>query len=193
MTWDKWHQSHEGAKYPAEDLVRWVEKNWGETDEARFLEIGCGCGSNLMYITDEGFDICGVETSQKALKKARKLPINGSVSHQNAQALTFENCYFDAIIDNECVYSNNFDDSRKIYLECLRVLKPGGKMFVRSFAPGTWEGAMVPGTYFRFSAEWEMRLLLTGLEIEHMEILSRTVNNMKDQINEWIIWAKKPE
>lgn len=189
--WDSWHQSHEGAKYPAEDLVRWVASL---EPRSTVLEVGCGNGSNLVFLMAEGHKTFGIDTSEAAVRKAKArtgLQFNHALP-RDARDMVFDASTFDAVIDNECLYTLSFEDARKAYLECLRVLKPGGKMFIRHFAPGTWEGAMVKDTSYRFSPEWEMRLLLNGFEIDQFEMISRTVNGMQERINEWIVWARKP-
>lgn len=51
--------------------------------------------------------------------------------------LTYDNDYFDAIIDNVCIYANTIENIRSMYTECYRVLKPSGKLITVAFSTET--------------------------------------------------------
>jgi 2-polyprenyl-3-methyl-5-hydroxy-6-metoxy-1,4-benzoquinol methylase len=36
----------------------------------RALDIGCGTGTNVLYLAEKGFDVCGVDISKVAIRKA---------------------------------------------------------------------------------------------------------------------------
>lgn len=57
---------------PREELVALVES--GRLDASvlpRAIDLGCGTGSNAIFLAEHGFDVTGVDFSKVALKKAR--------------------------------------------------------------------------------------------------------------------------
>jgi len=78
MAWDPvWEQvftSQAWGRYPGEDLIRFVARNfYAAPDRAavRFLEVGCGTGTNLWFLAREGFAAHGIEGSATAAGIAR--------------------------------------------------------------------------------------------------------------------------
>ena len=54
---------------PDEHLVAAVRA--GHVAPARALEIGCGTGTNALWLAAQGFDVLGVDVSPLAIEKAR--------------------------------------------------------------------------------------------------------------------------
>jgi len=156
MSWDPvWEQvftSQPWGRYPGEDIIRFVARNYyAAPDRAavRFLEVGCGTGTNLWFLAREGFSASGIEGSQAAAGIARQrlddecpgwnaAPRRGEVVVGDMTKLAWPDESFDALIDSEAVYCNDFDESCRIYREMHRLARPGGKLFVRTFAQNTW-------------------------------------------------------
>ena len=147
------------GRYPGEDLIRFVARNYyGAPDRAavRCLEVGFGTGTNLWFLAREGFSACGIEGSKSAEAIARARldsecpgwnvsPRTGELRVGDMLRLPWPDASFDALIDSEAVYCNDFDESRAIYREMHRVTRPGGKLFVRTFATDTWGDGIGPG------------------------------------------------
>ena len=71
--WDDLFQNEEWGRYPPEELVRFVARNFfaaPQRSAVRFLEIGCGPGANLMFLAREGFTVDGLDGSSVALGRA---------------------------------------------------------------------------------------------------------------------------
>ena len=50
--WDKLFSNNEWGKYPGEELIRFIARNYyGVSDRSKvnILEVGCGVGANLWY------------------------------------------------------------------------------------------------------------------------------------------------
>jgi SAM-dependent methyltransferase len=123
--------------------------------------------------------------------------------------LDFENGVFDAVIDNEAICCNSFNDSVKIYAELARVCKPGGKLFSRAFAKGCWgdgtgqpvghnawivaEGPLLNKGFNRFTELSEIPELIKGFEIKETELLTRTMEGRKHEVKEWLIVGEKQQ
>lgn len=139
--WEQVHSGREWGKYPAESLIRFIALNFYAKDrfKIRILEVGFGQGANLWYIAREGFQAYGIEGSESAVNKAkqRMKDENLTASLYPGDIVNlgiFEDNYFDAVIDVECIYCNSMINSRKIFSEIKRVLKPGGLFYSRTFS-----------------------------------------------------------
>lgn len=216
--WETVFQNKDWGKYPSEDLIRFVAKNFYQVADRRkikILEIGCGPGANLWYLAREGFRFVGVDGSETAIAKASKrLDEECSGWHKHSDlyvgdvgSLPEADDSLDAVIDNECVYCNDFEKSKSIYGEAHRVLKKRGVLFVRTFSAGSWgdgtglaaghnswycaEGPLKDKGLARFTELDEIPELLHGFDILGIELISRSASDRKNIIKEWVITARK--
>jgi SAM-dependent methyltransferase len=221
VAWDPvWEQifgSQAWGKYPGEDLIRFVARNFysaADRSTVRILEVGSGTGANLWFIAREGFSPHGIEGSSTAASVAGKrldtecpgwnrAPRMGTLTTGDMLRLPWPDAAFDAVIDSEAVYCNDFEESSCIYREMHRVTRPGGKLFVRTFATGTWgdgSGAHVgPRRYIadvgplagkgpsRFTTLDEIPALLGPWQVQDIELVTRSMNARQHTISEWII------
>jgi len=216
QTWEYIFKTQDWGKYPSEDLIRFVARNFYESPsrkEINILEVGCGTGANLWFIAREGFSVYGIDGSETAIEKA-KARLNDEVKGWNGElivgdiiSLPYENSIFDAVIDNEAIYANSYENSVKIYNEIHRVLKQNGKIFSKAFASGCWgdgtgqhvgpntwipnEGPMNNKGLSRFASKEDMEELLNKFQIVELERLERTYNNLNEKVIEWIVTGEK--
>jgi ubiquinone/menaquinone biosynthesis C-methylase UbiE len=141
--WDKIFSNNEWGKYPGEELIRFIARNYygvPNRSEVNILEVGCGVGANLWYLAREGFNTFGLDGSQTALNKAIALMKNNrlmaDIKQGDAMKLPYPDSFFDSVIDIECIYANSLDDTSIILSEIHRVLKPRGMIFSKTFATG---------------------------------------------------------
>src|ERR1700742_4757713 len=119
--WDQVFYSGRWGMYTSEELVRFVARNFYSTPDrskVKILEVGCGPGGNLWYLAREGFATFGIDGSSVAIDHAR-LRLDEAVPGWSRKGKLFvgdvsriplEDDSIDAVIDNECVYSNRLDD-----------------------------------------------------------------------------------
>lgn len=111
--WEKIFKAQEWGKYPSENLIQFVARNFYKKNraEVKLLEVGCGTGANIWYMSREGFNVSGIDGSDTAIKIAQERMKNENLNARlivgDIISLPFDNMEFDAIIDNECLYSNN--------------------------------------------------------------------------------------
>ena len=225
MAWDPvWEQvfrSQAWGRYPGEDLIRFLARNFysvPQRAQVRILEVGCGTGTNLWFGAREGFSMSGIEGSGTAAQMARErldsecpgwdaLPRVGKLVVGDMKVLPWADSSFDALIDSEAVYCNDYEDSRLIYREMYRVARPGAKLFVRTFASGSWgDGEGLPlgaGCYVaqsgplagkgpsRFTAEGDLVDLLAPWQIKEVNLITRSLDARRHEIREWIVEAEK--
>ena len=225
MAWDPvWEQiytSQAWGRYPGEDVIRFVARNFYATPDrasVRFLEVGFGTGTNLWFLAREGFSANGIEGSKAAEAIARERldnecpgwrssPRNGELVVGDMMKLHWPDATFDALIDSEAVYCNDFEESCRIYREMHRVTKPGGKLFVRTFATGCWgdgigtavgtrryisdAGPMTGKGPSRFTAEDELAELLVPWKINEINLITRSLDAQRQVVREWVVEAEK--
>jgi ubiquinone/menaquinone biosynthesis C-methylase UbiE len=143
-TWEQIHEANEWGRYPSEEVVRFVARNYYKADRKsiKILDLGCGAGANTWYLAKEGFDVYAVDGSNSAITKTNNLLKSMNLSANlfvcDVAHLPFSEEYFDVIIDCACIYSNTIFGIKEIIQECYRVLKYHGKIFsTGNFSPDT--------------------------------------------------------
>jgi len=217
--WEKIHFKKEWGKYPNEELVRFVGRNFlkfqkRKRKNIKFLEVGCGQGANLWFLAKEGFDVYGVDISTSAITKAKKYlktyNVQPSLKVADVKKLPFKNDFFNAVIDCATIQHLSFRDHNKAYSEILRVLKPNGYFWSFHIAEGNWgygtgniidyktfdnlsEGPLtdVGLTCLPLDKDLKKILIENKFKIQSIEKNIRTYENQKKEIIHWIIITKK--
>jgi SAM-dependent methyltransferase len=216
--WEEIFERNEWGKYPPEDLIRFVARNYykaKDRSQVRFLEVGCGPGANVWYIAREGFSAYGIDGSSVAIERAKqrfeKEHLKGTFAIGDITTLPYENSFFDAVIDIECIYTNSLEDTKKVFSEIIRVLKPGGKFYSKAFMVGTtgegktseWTGE--PNTFRnikegplsnfagtqRFLSEEEIYKIYSSFNIDSIDYVIRSDNNRKIEVREFLICCSR--
>lgn len=138
--WEKVFKNQEWGKYPGENLIQFIARNFFAhvRKSVSLLEIGCGPGANIWFMAREGFNVTGIDGSDTAIKKAKMRLLAENLKAQlvvgDIVKLPFEDISFDGIIDNECLYANNEQNTVLILAEINRVLKKNGLLYSRTFS-----------------------------------------------------------
>ncbi len=144
--WDKEYKKPEHlalSTEQSEDLekfTRWLSRNADEgvLQGAPFaVDMGCGNGRNLLFLAREfGFEGIGYDISKEAVGQARKaaadLPVTFEV-RSIADTIPVENESVDIVLDMMVSHVLNIKEREALRTEVLRVLKPGGFYFLKSF------------------------------------------------------------
>lgn len=144
--WDKEYKTSEHltlSSAPSEDLekfVRFLERHYKReylNPYARVLDLGCGNGRNLIYLAEYyampglGIDVSSVAI-EAAIRESKDLPINyevGSIS----DPLPVEDGSASIVLDMMTSHFLRKAEREALRAEILRVLKPGGWLFFKSF------------------------------------------------------------
>lgn len=141
--WEYVHSTQEWGIYPTEHVIRFVARNYYKLDreKTRILDFGCGAGAHTWYLAREGFDVYAFDGSRSAVGKAaqrlEKEYLEAHFQVADALALDYPDDFFDAIIDNVCIYSNLLNNIQVMYQNVYQMLKPGGKFFTTCFGKKT--------------------------------------------------------
>jgi ubiquinone/menaquinone biosynthesis C-methylase UbiE len=146
--WEEIHDQRDWGKYPSEDLVRFIGRNYfripkPERKKIKVLELGCGQGANLWFLAREGFDVYGIDFSPSAIKKTKitlkewNVEIN-FLDVQDIRNLAFPANIFDVVIDVATICNVTFKDHFIAYNSIYRTLIPGGKFWSYHFDESSW-------------------------------------------------------
>lgn len=142
--WEDIHKTQIWGGYPAEHVIRFVARNYYQKDRKniKILDFGCGGGSHTWFLAREGFETYAFDGSYYAVKNAERklaeenLLANFSVS--DGLDIGYDENFFDAVIDNVCIYANMLQNIEKMYRNVYRVLKKNGKLLTVCFGKQTY-------------------------------------------------------
>lgn len=101
----------------------------------KLLDAGCGGGRNMHWFMQQGFDMYGIDWSEAAILNLKQiyahLPAE-KLQVSLVENLPFPSNYFDHIISSAVLhFARNEMHFKEMLGEMLRVLKPGGTLFIR--------------------------------------------------------------
>jgi len=215
--WERIHASRSWARYPPEELVRFIARNFssGASKKGDALELGCGQGANLWFLAREGFAVAGIDGSASAIRGTltrltdEGLPTNSEAVDLrvgNFADLPWPDETFDLVLDIEAVYANPMSVIRSTIAEAKRVLRHGGHYFSKSFGiqtTGYGDGEEVePGTFAsvnkgpcagfgvaHFFSKSELHALFS--QFSKLDLDSSIWTDHGEKIFEWVIDATK--
>lgn len=146
--WDEKFRSRDWGRYPPEDFIRFMGRNFKNVDRTkiRVLEVGCGPGANIWFLHREGFAVSGIDVSAAAVDITSKR-LNNENKHINSnhadlrvgnfEKLPWPDNSFDVVVDIFALYANTTDVITKTLCEISRVLKPNGLFYSKLWGTNT--------------------------------------------------------
>ncbi len=116
-----------GRKKIDDLLYPWLESL---PEGAKVLDVGCGTGEQVRLIGKLGYDVSGVEPAPAMRRQAIENNPGAQIVDGTITEIPFDDNSFDAVVSIEVLRYLHRDDIIKSYDEILRVLKPGGQVFV---------------------------------------------------------------
>ena len=124
------------AYVAGEDLILTIRKRLRlEKDLQHVLELGCGTGLFTEDLSLNAQKITATDFSEEMIAKAlelRKTLPNVTFSKEDAMQLSFEDQCFDTVFMANLIHV--ISDPNLVIEESRRVLKPGGRIIIASFA-----------------------------------------------------------
>jgi SAM-dependent methyltransferase len=129
------------------DRLRPVDESWwelvdvlvaeGDLRGRRVLDVGCGTGRLAAALTERGAKVWGVDSSSEMLAQAREaVDRNVGLKLGTAETLPFRDGWFDRAVMRLVVH---LVDRSRALPELARVLAPGGRALIATFAPAHFE------------------------------------------------------
>jgi SAM-dependent methyltransferase len=213
--WEKIYRTKTWGKYPTEDLIRFIARNYYQQQDRkkiRILDLGCGFGSATWYLCREGFTIHAVDGSSTAItllqKRLAEESLQAELNVADISRLTYPDNYFDCVVDLVCLMHNNFTNASKIVGEVARVLKKGGKFFSYNARVGCWgdgigqiigkntfkDAAHGPFAHIgvvRFTSEDDIQDLYAPFHPLLIDYSIRSVEGREHEMSFWVISGEK--
>ena len=154
----------------------------------RALEVGCGTGTNAIYLAEHGFDVVGVDLSPVAVEQAR------TKAHGRCrfESLDFLNeappgAPFQFVFDRGCFHTFDEDDERTRFAQNVAAVLVNGGMWLSLI--GSTEGAPREVGPPRRSARDVMNAIEPALEI--LQFRSAEFGVCGEELKAWLCLSRK--
>jgi len=153
---------------PPPELVEVVEGP-NALEPGRALDLGCGTGTNVIYLVQHGWTAVGVDFASHAIESARRKAdwvsgatfVEGDVTRSSELGVEGP---FDLVLDIGCFHSVGPSRRDAYVREAARVTRPGSVMKIFAFGPRL----KLPGTHR--TREPEIRRRFAGaFELERVQ------------------------
>lgn len=158
---------------------------------ARVLEVGCGIGTEAIFLALHGMHVTAIDISPIAIETAQSmaklLGVEVDFRLCDALDLSMVGNEFDVIRDQFCFHHLS-DSERPIFArEIARVLKPNGLFVLHAFSE-----KILGGSYPRRMTSKELLSVFTPhLQLEHLErVLSFSTERRKKPLCWYSLWVK---
>ena len=158
---DRWNNKYETEIYLfGEKPIPFLADNVHLLPKGKVLDIAMGEGRNGVYLATQGFEVLGLDISEKGLEKAHNLAKKNKVTIEtkvvDLESFTLEPNSYDVIL---CTYYMQKD----LFKQFQSALKPGGMIVVETYNVDYLK-------YAQFSREWaldtnEMLDIFKGLRV----------------------------
>jgi 2-polyprenyl-3-methyl-5-hydroxy-6-metoxy-1,4-benzoquinol methylase len=126
--YDMYYSGHDWKDY--REIIALVIRH---AEPGPILDVGAGCGFFVEGALRWGLPCKGLEGSRYALEKARmRYPEIDVTQHLLSDPFPYQNDAFQAVIMNQVIEHLEPEVADACLMECYRVLRPGGMLFVAS-------------------------------------------------------------
>ncbi|OVE74930.1 hypothetical protein BVX95_00705 [archaeon D22] len=150
--WEDIHFHKSWGKYPNEEVIRFVGKNFfrlptEERKKIKILDLGLGQGSNSLSLIKEGFDVYGIDIAPSGISKFKKRLEEENVIVEDfddkfkvgdIREIPFLNSVFDVVIDCATTWYVSHTEHKLVYKEINRVLVDDGLFFSWHILKNSW-------------------------------------------------------
>ena len=138
-------QHMEGYRAFRNEMLAAILRDAGAAPRARILEVGCGTGLTLEYLSGlpGEYRVFGMDLSETMLKqadsKAKRLPNPPRLLLGDAGRLPYEDGLFDVTLATRFIHQFTHEDKKRLWQEFQRVTRKGGITIVEFYArPYHW-------------------------------------------------------
>jgi ubiquinone/menaquinone biosynthesis C-methylase UbiE len=129
----------------------------------RALDLGCGTGSEAVFLAEQGIETAGVDLSAAALNQARERALRHEVHVDwllgDVLELPLDDGSIDLALDRGCLHHLTPAEQTRYATEVARALRPGGTLLIREMnEPSHHEHAVSEADIRRMVASEPLRV-----------------------------------
>lgn len=113
------------------DLVNEIIEIYKIDESVKVLDVGCGSGYSVNYLSEKGFDATGIDFSEDMINLGKERYKDINIKVMDANEMDFPEDYFDLILF-ECSLSV-MKNQERILESCKRLLKQNGIILLSDF------------------------------------------------------------
>jgi ubiquinone/menaquinone biosynthesis C-methylase UbiE len=128
--YDRWYDTPRGAIYDRSEKKAVDKLLRDHTEGRRLLDVGCGTGHWSKFFSTRGYDVVGIDPSERMIKIAKSKDIARSSFHvMDGHSMSFADNSFDiAVAITTLEFATNPNAMIAEMARCVR--KPGGKLLL---------------------------------------------------------------
>ncbi|MFH0828863.1 MAG: class I SAM-dependent methyltransferase [Candidatus Kerfeldbacteria bacterium] len=159
---------------------------------ANILELGCGPGVEVKKLRNRGYNVHGLDISERILSVARRLNPDSPFTRGDMRKLSFEDASFDGVFAKASLLHIEKGDAPKVLSEAERILVPKGlfHVAVKKKTPRQQDGFITENDYgypySRYFSFWTSPQLRKVLEKAGFDIVHATETKTQDKQTTWI-------
>lgn len=141
---DVYKKEFRATWYPMNGIVRftarYLKRRTGidlydvKKDAKKILDVGCGNGNHVVFFTEQGFEVYGIDISKEAIEIGNawlfKKGLKAYLRVGDIEKLPFDDGYFDVAISHEVLDHIPFSKAKKAMEEIKRVCVPKGYIYI---------------------------------------------------------------
>ena len=128
--WSKYLENNKNEPefdFTKDDWLLKYRETFDKFQKGKALDLGCGLGQDTMFLLNEGYSVVSLDISEKSLNELKKkIPDDKTIRKDMSKELPFSNEEFALVFANLSTHYYNWRDTKRLYNEIKRLLKPGG-------------------------------------------------------------------
>jgi SAM-dependent methyltransferase len=133
--WERIFEEHGRVFTEPHSEMNRITEVFRDNDVKKVLDVGCGTGRHLVYLSKLGFRVWGFDVSSTALTLAKEWLDEEKcnavlLQHKMEEPFAYADGFFDGIISTQVIHHNLMSEILLTVSEMHRVLREGGLLFV---------------------------------------------------------------
>jgi ubiquinone/menaquinone biosynthesis C-methylase UbiE len=158
---------------------------------ARVVDVGCGAGIPVAkFLVDSGFDVVGIDFSEKMLRLARKYMPQTTFIRKDMTRLDFADNSFDGLTAFYSIIHVPREKHSLLFKNFSRILKPNGIMIV-CLGPDEWEATEDYYGTEMFWSQYSPEKSLQLVKDAGFDVISDRILERGKERHYWILARKK--
>jgi ubiquinone/menaquinone biosynthesis C-methylase UbiE len=199
---EEWYSREE----PDEIVVDFANLLKNKNKESRVLDLGCGAGRHLVYMTMQAFEAHGTDISETGLyitkERLKRQRLEAFLVKCDMKMLPYKDSCFDALICLHAIYHQKLEGIQETISEVRRILRKKGSVLINFLSKRTHsygkgieveentfveEEGVERGVLHYFAGKEEIERLFKKFETFNLELSEKEVEGKLR--SRWVITA----